>query len=331
MERIQSAIEKARARRGQTVVKQPDQAVDSSPLEPMTTPEPERRTKAQESTAPVPQLVGSTRAFNPAEEPPRPERSPPAPQESQHAGIPPSQNAIDLAWMQLTPCSLDAPRLIRKRILTLQSGVDAVQFDQLRTKVLQTMRASQWQRLAITSPLPSSGKSTLALNLALSLSRQPDLRTVLLEMDLRRPSLAGLLGVKPHAGIAAWLEGRTQFSDHAMCWNHNLAILTSTAPVHDTAELLASRQTADALSRMEAQYAPDIVIFDMPPILVGDDVMAFTAQIDAALIVAAAEESTIKQIDSCETELARATNVMGVILNKCQNMGESKNYGYYYG
>ena len=327
MERIQSAIEKARARRGQTVVKQPDPSADSSPLGPVTTPEPESRVKAQEADAPVPQLVGSTRAKDPR----RSESSPPVPQESQHAGMLPSQNVIDSAWMQLTPCSLDAPSLIRKRILTLQSGGDAVQFDQIRTKVLQTMRANHWKRLAITSPLPSSGKSTLALNLALSFSRQPDLRTVLLEMDLRRPSLARLLGVKPHVGIGAWLEGRAQFSDHAMCWNYNLAIMTSTAPMQGTAELLASPQTADALTRMETQYAPDIVIFDMPPMLVGDDVMAFTAQVDAVLIVAAAEESTIKQIDSCETELARETNVMGVILNKCQHLGESANYGYYYG
>ena len=355
MERIQSAIEKARARRAQAAAPRPDE-VGSGGARAADALIPEVRTEAleraveksaaqQASVPPGDTGAGAREADRPrnlqdhagpvhggSDLPPLALELPePEPAAADRAAAPLSQQAIQAAWAQLTPCTLSATALVRKRILTLQSGGDAVHFDQIRTKVLQTMRARRWKRLAITSPLPSSGKSTLALNLALSLARQPDLRTVLLELDLRRPSLARLLGLRQREGIAAWLEGRTQFSDHAVCWNHNLAILPGTAPMRDAAELLASRKTAEALARMEAQYAPDMVICDMPPMLVGDDMMAFAAQADAALIVVAAEENTVKQIDACETDLARETNVMGVVLNKCQHLPDSSDYGYYYG
>ena len=63
--------------------------------------------------------------------------------------------------------------------------------------------------------------------------------------------------------------------------------------------------------------------------LVSDDVMGFMGQVDAVLLVAAAETTTTKEIDACERELAGQTNVMGVVLNKCRYANEG--YGYDYG
>ena len=71
------------------------------------------------------------------------------------------------------------------------------------------------------------------------------------------------------------------------------------------------------------------MIFDMPPMQAGDDVMAFASRVDCVLLVAAAEETTIKQVDLCERNLATQTNVLGVILNKCRYMGDEDSYGYY--
>ena len=63
--------------------------------------------------------------------------------------------------------------------------------------------------------------------------------------------------------------------------------------------------------------------------LVSDDTMAFVGQVDAVLLIAAAEATTVKEIDACERELDSQTNVMGVVLNKCHYMGAEYGYSYY--
>lgn len=237
--------------------------------------------------------------------------------------------AADTAWLALSPLSPDADLLKKARIMTVTGGQDATPFDVMRTKVLQTMRANKWRRLAITSPTAACGKSTITLNLGFSLSRQPDIRTIVAELDLRRPSLARTLGQKPVKTFAEVLQGQADFAEAAMCFNHNLAFALSDSAVRNPAELLHGTGIQAILADIEARYAPDLMIFDMPPMLVSDDAMAFAGQVDCVLLVAEAETTTVKEIDTCERELATQTNVMGVVLNKCRFMGKEYGYSYY--
>ncbi len=233
------------------------------------------------------------------------------------------------AWAALQPYTPNLPRLLAQRVVALGAGKDVVLFDMMRTKVIQQMRANGWRRLAITSPSPVCGKSTIALNLAFSLARQTELRTVLGELDLRRPSLAKTLGVRSRAGFARVLQGGADFADVALRYSDGLALALNDGPVRNPAELLHGSAVSTQLAAIDARYAPDLMIFDMPPMLVTDDVMAFMGHVDAVLLIAAAETTTIKQIDACERELATQTNVMGVVLNKCQYMGQEYGYNYY--
>jgi Mrp family chromosome partitioning ATPase len=74
------------------------------------------------------------------------------------------------------------------------------------------------------------------------------------------------------------------------------------------------------------------VIFDMPPMLAGDDAIGFLHNVDCALLVAAAGSTTIAQVDACERDIAAHTNVLGVTLNKCRYLDKDQAYGYdYYG
>lgn len=233
------------------------------------------------------------------------------------------------AWAALSPLATDSARLRDSRIVAFGGGHEAVTFDMMRTKVLQQMRLNGWRRLAITSPTPACGKSTIALNLAFSLARQSELRTILAELDLRRPSLAGILGISGRPGFARVLEGRADFADVALRYGAGLAVACNDGPVRNPSELLQGSAVTAALAVIEARYAPDIMLFDMPPMLVSDDTMAFIGQVDAVLLIAAAEATTIKEIDACERELASQTNVMGVVLNKCHYMGAEYGYSYY--
>jgi len=71
------------------------------------------------------------------------------------------------------------------------------------------------------------------------------------------------------------------------------------------------------------------VIFDLPPMLAGDDVMAFAGQLDCVLLLAAAETTKAKEVDVCERNLASQTNVLGVVLNKCRYMDDVEGYSNY--
>ena len=242
----------------------------------------------------------------------------------------PSMPDPAMAWAALQPCLPDAARLIKHRVVTFASGAKAVPFDMMRTKVIQQMRANGWRRLAITSPTPDCGKSTIALNLAFSLARQTELRTILAEIDLRRPTLAATLGLTAslhnRPGFASVLQDRAGFADSALRYGTGLALALNAGPVHNPAELLHGNSVAPALAAIEQRYAPDLMLFDMPPMFVSDDVMAFLGHVDAVLLIAGAETTTIKEIDACERDLAAQTNVMGVVLNKCNYMGQGHSY-----
>lgn len=232
-------------------------------------------------------------------------------------------------WAALTPFTPVPKALSRARIVTLNGGSQAASFDVMRTKVLQTMRANNWTRVAITSPTPACGKSTITMNLAFSLSRQKEARTIVAELDLRRPSLASTLRATPSASFSDVLSGTIPFDDQALRYNDNLALGLTTKAVRNPAELLHSSVVPETIASIEADYAPDLMIFDMPPMLASDDMMAFAGQVDCVLLVAAAETTSIKEIDTCERELASQTNFMGVLLNKCRYMGNEYGYSYY--
>ncbi|WP_456388100.1 CpsD/CapB family tyrosine-protein kinase [Profundibacter sp.] len=233
------------------------------------------------------------------------------------------------AWDSLPELKVDNRRMEKNRIVSFSGGKAASSIDMMRTRILQQMRVNNWRRLAITSGTADCGKSTISLNLAFSLSQQSDFRTILMEMDLRRPSLAKTLGIKEGHNLAAVLNGSARFEDNALRYGKNLIISTNKGAWKNPAELLQGAQLPKALAEIEATYEPDMVIMDMPPMLVSEDVMAFLGQVDCVLLVAAAEATTIKQVDMCERELAAQTNVMGVVLNKCRYMEAEYGYGYY--
>ena len=69
-----------------------------------------------------------------------------------------------------------------------------------------------------------------------------------------------------------------------------------------------------------------MVVFDLPPMLASDDVMAFVPNVDCAILVVAAESTTPREADVCERDLSEKTNVVGVVLNKCRYTPDK--YGY---
>lgn len=222
-------------------------------------------------------------------------------------------------WDELAPFEPDQKYLKKNLILTLNSEAASNPFDILRTKAFLLMRQNGWTRMAITSPNQACGKSTTACNLAVGFSRQRENRTMLFDMDLRRPNVANLLGHKPERGIKAMLTGEISPQDQMLCLRGNVAISMAPGPVADSTQLLLSQKTSDRLDEIQHDFAPDIMIFDLPPMLSTDDARAFLKNVDCALIVARAEQTKMSQLDQCEREVAQQTNVLGIVLNNCRH------------
>lgn len=238
---------------------------------------------------------------------------------------------VSALWEALAPLETEPKAISRKRLVTLTGGADATPFDVLRTRVLQLMGANDWRRVALTSPLPASGKTTTAFNLAVALARHGDLRVILFDFDMRRPGLARLLDVPEVTDIARLLAGEVDFAEQARRIGTNLALSMNRKPMRESADVLLRRTTRETLDDIERRYRPDLMIFDLPPMLVGDETQAFVTCVDCAILVAEGNVSTIPQVDICEKDLAEQTNVLGVVLNKCRFPSDGLGYYYEYG
>jgi protein-tyrosine kinase len=232
------------------------------------------------------------------------------------------------AWAELEPFEPDPELMAKNRIVTF-ADIDPAHatYDMMRTKLLRTLRQNGWTSVAITSPTNGCGKTTTSLNLAFSFSHQPDVRTVLVDLDLRRPAIAREIGLGKAQSMASVLQGTRPVAENFVRYGETLAIGTNTTPVHGSSELLLNAATAGGVASLKAAFQPDVILYDMPPMLMSDDAMAFLPHVDCVLLVAAAEKSRLDEVDKCEQELAEQTNVLGVVLNKCRYTGAD--YGYY--
>lgn len=233
-------------------------------------------------------------------------------------------------WSQLALFEPNPKHLQKNRILTLNAEAGSTPFDVLRTKVFLMMEQNGWKRLAITSPDKACGKTTIACNLALGLSRQRESRTILYDLDLRRPNVANLLGRKPEVGIRQLLTGDVSAQEQMLCMRGNLALAMNVKPAPDAAELLMAGRTSDILSEIQQDFDPDITIFDLPPMYAAEDTRGFLKNTDCVMIVARSEHTRTSQLDQCEREVAEQTNVLGVILNNCRHAtADDQYYGDY--
>lgn len=196
----------------------------------------------------------------------------------------------------------------------------AVAFRMLRTQVLQRMDAKGWRTLAIFSPSAKDGKTTTAVNLAISLASD-QLHTVLLvEFDFRRPTLAARLGLSPEFGSDDALGGQAGVQD---CLYHpegfdRLVLMPARTTLDNSSEVLAGLRGRDIVSELRGRYPERIVLFDLPPVLLADDALSFAPLIDCGLVVAA--EGHTRRKDLVRTvELLHKTPLLGTVLNRASD------------
>ncbi|MGD9168498.1 MAG: CpsD/CapB family tyrosine-protein kinase [Candidatus Thiodiazotropha sp.] len=201
------------------------------------------------------------------------------------------------------------------------------QYKVLRTHVLQCLKSNKWNSLAITSPIEGCGKTLTAINLAISLAREVNHSVLLVDMDLRRPSIKNYFIEETLPGISDYLNEDKELSE--ILFNPGLdriVLLPGNKPIENSSEMLSSPKVVKLVEELKSRYPNRIVVFDMPPLLSCDDVMAFSPYIDAVMLVVS-EGSTLKKELARSCELLANTNVIGTVLNKSTSV--SLRSGYY--
>lgn len=240
-----------------------------------------------------------------------------------------SSEEIDFSSLQnLIP---DEESLIKNRIVAAQPDApERSMYKVLRTRVLQRLRASQWNVIGITGTGPGEGKTVTAINLAYSLAQDVNHKVILVDLDLRRPSVHTYLGIEPEYDLSNYLRGSNDLDEILVRPDENrLAVLTNQTTYKDSSEVLSSPELGALVQRLRNLGPKTITIFDLPPALAGDDVLAFSPLIDAILLVVA--EGTCRREYLAETnELLKDTNILGAILNKSREKTPSGGYYDYY-
>lgn len=218
---------------------------------------------------------------------------------------------------------------LREKRIIVGDGHDAISasYKVLRTHVLQRLKANQWNNLAITSPTAGNGKTLTAINLAISLAREVNHSVLLADFDLRRPSIHHYFFTQEQPGISEYLLGDVEFSE--VLFNpgiERLVILPGSKPFANSSEMLSSPKLVKLVEELKTRYPQRITIFDMPPLLSCDDVIAFSPYVDAILLVVE-EGGTRKDELKRAYELIADKNIIGTVLNKSEDQGSA--YGYY--
>ncbi len=198
----------------------------------------------------------------------------------------------------------------------------------LRTSLLLSNLGAPPKVIMVTSALPQEGKTTTSINTAVVLA-QKGVRVLLIDADLRRPSIHKTLGLGPHSGLSNVLTGSTTV-DQAITRTAilpNLFVLAAGTPPPNPAELLASANMRDVLAQLREQY--DHIVIDTPPSLSVTDAVVLSPRADAVLLVIRSGQTT-KQALRRSRDILIGVNakVVGVLLNAVDL--SSPDYYYYY-
>jgi protein-tyrosine kinase len=227
--------------------------------------------------------------------------------------------------------SLDPAHLVENGIYGfLSNDPRARPFNILRAQVIRRMERNNWRVLAVTSTRPGAGKSFTAYNLATSLSRVSGTGVVLVDLDLRLPTLATRFGLQEGKGICSYITDNEPLENVCLrVENENLLLLPTFERHFNSAELLAASRAQRLLEALQNLPENHICIVDVPPIFENDDTMIISDFVDAILFVVEDGRSTEQELRE-GLRLIEPIPILGTVLNKVPKSMSMQDYSYYY-
>jgi MinD-like ATPase involved in chromosome partitioning or flagellar assembly len=159
----------------------------------------------------------------------------------------------------------------------------------------------------------------------MSIARLPERAVLLVDLDLRKPMVADYLGVGGTGGVLSVLEGRATLSSailQASIGPNSFLVLPGSVSSSGSSEWMASQTMSALLQAIKRDFRSRIVIFDLPPMLLGDDVISILPRMDAVLLVAGIGSTSVSDIKECQKHLQQ-TPVVRVVVNKVTETARS--------
>ncbi|MGD0628247.1 MAG: CpsD/CapB family tyrosine-protein kinase [Terracidiphilus sp.] len=246
-----------------------------------------------------------------------------------------AKSAIDdIAHFPWNPAAASFPTLADR-------GLGVEQFRSLRSRIYQARYESPIKTLLISSGMPSEGKSFIAANLAMNLARNTVNNILLIDGDLRRPTLHKLLGAPSGPGLSEFLQGRAELKDilqkdsapkavegSAIGSIANLTFIPAGKCGDNSSELVANHRV-DKLIEAVAPYF-DWILIDSPPVLAVTDAVELAHAADAVLLIARGGRTPYDIAQRTQTTFSKS-RILGFVLNDVKDAPRSGSYYYYYG
>lgn len=218
------------------------------------------------------------------------------------------------------------PRLVA---ITQPHSTYCEEYRSLRTHILHKSQKQKLQSIVVASINPSEGKSVTALNLSWMLAQTDGVKCLIIDSDLRMPSLSDYLGIETEKGLSDILAGNCSAEDAIVKLEPaGLYILPGGEARSDVAELISGGKFREILRKVRDMF--DYVIIDAPPLGIFTDAAVLINQADGAMLVIRAGKTRYSAVDRILETVPRE-RMLGVVLNQSEDVLDEShyNYGYY--
>ena len=186
----------------------------------------------------------------------------------------------------------------------------------LRTKILQEMQSNNWNVLAVSSPNRGAGKSLTAINLAISMAMDANYSVLLVDLDLRNPSIHEYFGMPAEPGLSDYFSGEKTIPEllvHPR--QEKMIMLPAGKAIQRSSDVLSTPKMQQLIYDLKHRYSDRIIVVDLPPLLQTDDALVFLPNVDACVLVVAEGESDIEDVQK-SIQLIEQKKYLGSILTK---------------
>ncbi|ACS80479.1 polysaccharide biosynthesis tyrosine autokinase [Maridesulfovibrio salexigens] len=212
---------------------------------------------------------------------------------------------------------LDEMELAKNRILTKHSSSSFTDiYNLLRTQIFHRTKRKKHNVLMVTSAMPGEGKTITSINLAISIAREVDQFALLVDTDMRNPSIHKYLGIEVEKGLTDHLLHDIPVPDLLIKPGINkLSFLPAGEPIKGSTEILGSPKLQDLITEMKDRYPDRYVVFDCPDLLHAPDALVFSSYVDGIVFVVEAGKTSREYVQKA-LNLLEGRNIVGIVLNK---------------
>lgn len=229
--------------------------------------------------------------------------------------------------------SIINPILVDRHIVCITDPYSPAseQYRKLRARILAITKQEFQNTIMVTSADVGEGKSITSINFAVALAREIDHTVLLVDADMRKPSIHKYLGIKTDRGLSDYLSGQVELSDVLINTGlGRLVLLPAGNACSNPAELLSSNRMKELVKEMKHRYADRYIVIDTPPVLVSADAISMSNHVDGVIFVVQAAKTSEKTVKKA-INLLKGAIMLGIVYNNVPDyLGKNLNPYYYH-